>query len=100
MLGMNVDVIIPTAEICPPIQSMVVVTSPIGDQAPPAFAAMMIIPAKNNLMSLFGINFRMSEIITIVVVRLSNAEDKKNVTQHTIQSSCFGFLVLIRSVIN
>ncbi len=33
--------------ICPPIQSMVVVTSPIGDQAPPALAAMTIIPAKN-----------------------------------------------------
>src|SRR5690606_30950784 len=28
-----------------PIQSMVVVTSPIGDQAPPAFAAITTIPA-------------------------------------------------------
>jgi hypothetical protein len=30
----------------PCIQSMVVVTSPIGDHAPPAFAATTIIPAK------------------------------------------------------
>ena len=31
------------------IHNIVVVTSPIGDQAPPAFAAMIIIPRKNHL---------------------------------------------------
>ena len=32
---------------CPPIQSMVVVTSPMGDHAPPALAAMTTMPAKS-----------------------------------------------------
>ena len=36
-----------------PIQSMVVVTSPMGEKAPPAFAAMMIKPANQILSSLF-----------------------------------------------
>ena len=47
-LGMNSVFMMFTVVICPPIQSMVVVTSPIGVHAPPAFAAITIIPAKNN----------------------------------------------------
>ena len=39
------------------IQSIVVVTSPIGDQAPPAFAAITINPANHNLKFLFFIIF-------------------------------------------
>ena len=35
----------------PPIQSMIVVTSPIGDQAPPALAAIIIIPANIQISS-------------------------------------------------
>ena len=100
MLGNIVALIIPIDEICPPIHSIVVVTSPIGDHAPPAFAAMTIIPAKNNLICLLGISFRIKEIITIVVVRLSNTAERKKVTQQTIHKSFFGFLVLILSVIN
>jgi len=33
---------------CPPIHSIVVVTSPIGDQAPPALAAMTTMPANSH----------------------------------------------------
>jgi hypothetical protein len=36
---------IPNVVTWPPIQSMVVVTSPIGDHAPPAFAAITMMPA-------------------------------------------------------
>src|SRR6478735_3351069 len=98
MLGKNNVTMILPVEICPPIQSMVVVTSPIGVQAPPALAAITIIPAKNKRMSLLGISFRTSESITIVVVRLSSTDDKKNVTQQMIHNNVLGFLVLIRSV--
>merc|ERR1712153_69670 len=40
------------------IQSIVVVTSPIGDQAPPAFAAITTIAAYQRRSSLSCINFR------------------------------------------
>jgi hypothetical protein len=85
--------------ICPPIQSIVVVTSPIGDHAPPALAAITIIPPKNKRMSLFGTSFRISDTITMEVVRLSSNADKKKVTQQTTHSKVFGFFVLMRSVI-
>src|SRR5918993_1643493 len=98
MLGSNNVLMMLTAEIWPPIHSMVVVTSPIGDHAPPAFAAITIIPAKNKRMSLFGTNFRMRETITMDVVRLSNSADRKNVTQQMTHNNVFGFLVLMRSV--
>jgi hypothetical protein len=42
MEGKNIAVIKGKVLTFFPIQSMVVVTSPIGDQAPPALAAMMI----------------------------------------------------------
>ena len=100
MLGINRLFMMAAAEICPPIQSMVVVTSPIGDQAPPALAAITIIPAKNRRISLSGINFRTKETITMVVVKLSNTEDKKKATIHTTQSRAIGFFVLMRSVMN
>jgi len=45
MLGKMRAFTIPNAEICPPIQSIVVVTSPMGLQAPPALAAITITPA-------------------------------------------------------
>ena len=54
-----------------PIHNIVVVTSPIGDQAPPAFAAMIIKPANHNL-SLFSlISFLKIVIRTMVAVKLS-----------------------------
>ena len=55
----------------PPIQSMVVVTSPIGDHAPPAFAAIIISPAYHTRSLLLESNFRSMVINTIVAVRLS-----------------------------
>src|SRR5688572_22566512 len=98
-LGRKRDLIILKADIWPPIQSMVVVTSPIGDHAPPALAAITIIPAKNSRMSLFGTNFLIKDTITIEVVRLSNKAERKNVTQQITHSKAFGFLVFILSVI-
>jgi hypothetical protein len=86
-------------EICPPIHNIVVVTSPIGVHAPPALAAMMIIPAKNNRISLFGMSVLINETMTIDVVRLSSTADKKNVIQQIIHKSNFGFFVLIVLVI-
>ena len=44
-LGIMIPVIILPAVICPPIHNMIVVTSPIGDHAPPAFAAITTILA-------------------------------------------------------
>ena len=57
---------------------MVVVTSPIGDQAPPALAAITMIEAKTSFSLLSFTNFAISEINTIVVVRLSNTAERKN----------------------
>ncbi len=100
MLGRIKVFIILTAVIRPPIHSMVVVTSPIGDHAPPALAAITTMPAKNKRIFLLGTSFRSRETITIEVVRLSNNADRKNVTQQTTHIRVFGFLVVIRSVIN
>ena len=44
----NSKLILPVVTLSP-IQSIVVVTSPIGDQAPPAFAEMIISPANHIL---------------------------------------------------
>jgi hypothetical protein len=69
--------------IWPPIHSMVVVTSPIGDQAPPELAAMTMMPAKNRRSSCLASSLRISEIITMVVVRLSRTALRKKVTKPT-----------------
>ena len=98
MLGISSVAMIFTAVIRPPIHSIVVVTSPIGEKAPPALAATTIIPAKNNLICLFGTSFLMRDTITMEVVRLSSMADNIKVTPQIIHSSFFGFLVLIRSV--
>jgi hypothetical protein len=50
-----------------------VVTSPIGDQVPPALAATTIIPTN---ISLYLIHFLIS-VTTIVVVRLSKIAERK-----------------------
>jgi hypothetical protein len=83
MEGMNKPFIISTVVTCPPIQSIVVVTSPMGVQAPPALAAITIMPAKNKRSSRFSNNFFMSDTMTMVVVRLSNIELRKKVTNPT-----------------
>src|SRR5688572_25563849 len=99
ILGSSNVLIIFPADIWPPIHSMVVVTSPMGDHAPPALAAMTIIPAKNKRMSLLGTNFRTRETITMAVVRLSKRAERKKVTQQITHNNVFGFFVLMRSVI-
>ena len=48
-----------------------VVTSPIGDHAPPALAAIIINPANQILVSLSGTTFCKIVIKTIVAVKLS-----------------------------
>src|ERR1044072_6101077 len=97
-LGIKRDAMTDDAVICPPIQSMVVVTSPIGDHAPPAFAAMMTSTMYFNRMGGSETNFLRSETITIVVVRLSRIADRKNVNTQTMMSSVDAFLVLSRAV--
>ena len=84
---------------CPPIHNIVVVTSPIGDQAPPALAATTTIPAKNQRSYLSSINFLSKETITIVVVKLSKAAEKKKVSTLTIHNNFTLFFVVILSVI-
>ena len=97
--GINKPFMISSAVIWPPIQSMVVVTSPIGVQAPPALAAITIIPAKNKRSSLCSRSFFIRETITIVVVRLSKIALRKNETKPTIHIKVESFLVLILEVI-
>ena len=83
---------------CPPIHSMVVVTSPMGDQAPPELAAITITPAKNRRSRRSASSFCISETITMVVVRLSRIALRKNVQMPTIQSSEDTDRVRIREV--
>lgn len=67
-----------SAVICPPIHSMVVVTSPKGDQAPPALAAITIVPANQSRSSLSCNNLVHNDTITMAVVRLSSRAERKN----------------------
>ena len=62
---------------------MVVVTSPIGDHAPPALAAIITIPAKNFRWSASEMIFRSKETITIAVVRLSRTAERKKANNLT-----------------
>src|SRR5690349_16608629 len=89
----NFTIILPTV-IWPPIQSIVVVTSPMGDHAPPALAAITIMPAKNSLSWGSFMIFRRRDTITMVVVRLSSIADKKKVTMEMIHNR-FRLLVFV-----
>ncbi|MCL1848685.1 MAG: hypothetical protein FWF83_03295 [Clostridiales bacterium] len=80
---------------CPPIHSIMVLTSPMGDHAPPAFAAITIIPAKYQRVFFPPTNFHIRLIITMVVVRLSSNDDMKNVIDAIIQSNFTLSVVLI-----
>ena len=77
------------------IHNMVVVTSPIGDQAPPAFAAIIIIPANHIRRFVSFMIFRRMVIKTIVAVRLSIIADKIKAKIQTIHKSVDFFLVVI-----
>src|SRR6266404_8844884 len=90
---------IATGVICPPIQSIVVVTSPIADQAPPALAAITIIAAKNKRSLWLPNSFLISEIITIVVVKLSSTALRKKVRKPTSHIKVTCLLVRISEAI-
>ena len=60
------------------IHSMVVVTSPIGDHAPPALAAIMIRPANHRRVFRSLITFCKMVIKTMVAVRLSIMAERIN----------------------
>ena len=99
ILGINTFAIMPVAVICPPIHSMVVVTSPTGDQAPPALAAITIRPAKYHRIFWSSMIFDTSDTITMVVVKLSSNDERKKVIMVIMASSLLAFLVWILSVI-
>ena len=67
----------------------------MGDQAPPALAAMMINPAKYQRSDLRVKNFLKMANITMVVVRLSSTADRKKVSKHNIQSNTNMLLVFM-----
>ena len=75
-----------------PIQSIVVVTSPIGDHAPPALAAIIISPAYHSRMFLSETTFCKMDISTIVAVRLSIIAESINARPQKIHSIVFFFL--------
>ena len=95
----NNALMIPNAVTCPPIHSIVVVTSPIGDHAPPALAAITITETNSRRSSPRSSSFRISDTITMLVVRLSRTALNKNVTQDTIHNKLVIRLVRMRDVI-
>ena len=97
-LGRITRVIILTVVTWPPIHNIMVVTSPMGDHAPPALAASTIMAAKNHLVCLSETSFLSNATITIVVVRLSSAADIKKVRKLRIHKSFTFRVVLILSV--
>ena len=96
--GMNTAFMMAKVVICPPIHNMVVVTSPIGVQAPPALAAITMMPAKNKRSSRLSSSFFISETITIAVVRLSKMALRKKVTKPTSHIKLDKRVVRMRSV--
>ena len=84
-----------TMETFSPIQSMVVVISPIGDHAPPALAATMIIPAYQSLRVLSLTSFCNMVIKTIVAVKLSMIAERINAKKHMIHKILTLLFVLI-----
>mmetsp|Transcript_17693 Transcript_17693/g.28963 ORF Transcript_17693/g.28963 Transcript_17693/m.28963 type:complete len:147 (-) Transcript_17693:1226-1666(-) len=80
------------------IQSIVVVTSPIGVQTPPALAATTTIAPNNLLSSSLGTNFLSKDTITIVTVKLFKIAERKNVKKPITQNNPFFDLVVIKFV--
>mmetsp|Transcript_7061 Transcript_7061/g.24893 ORF Transcript_7061/g.24893 Transcript_7061/m.24893 type:complete len:246 (-) Transcript_7061:464-1201(-) len=97
-LGSRRSCIVLRVVIWPLIHSMVVVTSPIGVQAPPAFAAMTTTAPKNLRSSSSGTSLRSRDTMTIVLVRLSRMADMKKVMPPMSHSSVVRSLVLMLSV--
>ena len=97
-LGSRVFTMMLTVVTCPLIQSMMVVTSPMGLQAPPALAARMTMPAKSQRSFLSAMSLRRSATMTMAVVMLSSRAERKKVRMETTQRSFFLSVVLMRSV--
>ncbi|MGY3459863.1 hypothetical protein ACVWW5_005313 [Bradyrhizobium sp. LM3.4] len=96
--GRNTAPMIFSGEICPPIHSMVVVTSPITVHAPPAFAAMTMREANSRRSSRLAISRWISETMTMVVVRLSRIALRKKVTKPISHIRRIWLVVLMREV--
>lgn len=96
--GSSTAPMILSGEIWPPIHSMVVVTSPITVHAPPALAAITTREANNSRSSRRAISRWISEIMTMVVVRLSRIELRKNATKPTSHISLAWLVVPMREV--
>ena len=77
--GTKISVITPTVVIEPAIQSMMVVTSPMGEKAPPELAAIITNAAYTIRSCLSATSLRNTIIITMLVVRLSRMADRKKV---------------------
>ena len=79
-----------------PIQSMVVVKSPIGDQAPPELADIIIKPANHILVLRSLMTFCNIVIKTMVAVRLSMIAERMNAKEEKINSKPFLDFVLMK----
>lgn len=82
------------------IQSIMVVTSPVGVHAPPLLAARITMPQNIHRSFLTDIILRRSMVIRMAVVRLSSMADMKNVKNERIQRSLRLLRVLILSVMH
>ena len=93
--GMVISHITPRAVMRPLFHSMMVVTSPMGEKAPPELAAMMTSEAYM-MRSLWSLtSFRKIIIITMLVVRLSRMAERMNVMKAMRHSSVRLLLVFI-----
>ena len=85
--GRNSSASTPPVVIMPFIHSMMVVTSPMGENAPPELAAIITIEAKIMRSLLSRMSLRSTIIITMDVVRLSSMAERKNVMKAMRHSS-------------
>ena len=86
------------AETLPRIHSMMVVTSPMGDHAPPVLAAMMMTPANIHRSRTVGTILRSIIIMMMVVVMLSSTADMKKVMKASVHRRVILLRVVMRSV--
>ena len=77
--GTIISIITPAAVMSPLFHSMIVVTSPMGENAPPELAAMITSEAYIRRSCLSATSLRRIIIITILVVRLSRMAERMNV---------------------
>ena len=77
--GTKISVSTPSVVITPLIHSMMVVTSPMGEKAPPELAAITTSAAYISRSPRLCTSFLSTMIITILVVRLSKMAERKKV---------------------